>query len=321
MEVDIAAQNKFGTAVNSKLGHANNTQTRGDDDTRPSQQSNLEVAKSKKLENNYELHFALGLIVLSVTIFILGNKYWDERYYTPDEGLGYYMGLVGGCMMLLAFGYTLFKYVPLFRSKTVMKFWLTLHLMFGILGPLLIMFHSTFRIGSVNGAAALISMGVMFYSGVMARFLYSRTHINLDGKLASVKALKEALRVAGRTVKSERLDNFTTSVIKQQNDLLSAIWLLVSFGWRSRMIYWRLTSDLHHHLSLIAKKEGWSTSTVRQKKRDFKKQLLNYIFTLKKVAFFNFYVRFFTFWRFAHVPISILLLMSGLVHVLAVHMY
>ena len=320
MEVDIA-QNNFGVTGNSDLGHANNTQTRVSDSSQTPHQSNLNVANGKKRGNNYELHFALGLIVLSATLFILGNKYWDERYYTPDEGLGYYLGLVGGCMMLLAFGYTLFKYVPLFRTKTVMKFWLTLHLCFGILGPLLIVFHSTFRIGSVNGAAALISMGVMFYSGVMARFLYSRTHINLDGKLNSVQVLKETLRAAGRTVKSERLDNFTVSIIKQQDDLISAIWLLVSFGWRSRMIYLRLTSDLHHHLNLIAKKEGWSAFTVRQKKREFKRQLQNYMFTLKKVAFFHFYVRFFTFWRFAHVPISLMLLMSGAVHVLAVHMY
>jgi len=121
MEVELA-QNNFGTAANSDLAHANNTQTRVGKKSRTPHQSNLKEADGKKQGNNYELHFALGLIVLSVTIFFLGNKYWDERYYTPDEGLGYYLGLVGGCMMLLAFGYTLFKYIPLFRSKTVMKF-------------------------------------------------------------------------------------------------------------------------------------------------------------------------------------------------------
>jgi len=283
--------------------------------------SNMSDTDGKKRGNNFEFYFALGLIGVSSGIFILGNMYWDERYYVPDEGLGYYLGLVGGVMMLLAFGYTLFKYVPVFRSKKVMKVWLTLHLSFGILGPLLIVFHSTFRIGSVNGAAALISMAIMFYSGVMARFLYSKTHLNLDGKKNSVKGMQEALRVAGRTVKSDRLERFTVSILKQQDNLLSAFWLLLSFGWRSRAVYVRLTSDLHKHLIAMAKQEGWSNSIVRRKKREFKRQLQFYIYTLKKVAFFHFYVRFFAFWRFAHVPISILLLMSGVVHVLAVHMY
>jgi len=283
--------------------------------------SNICNTNGKKRDKNSETYFALGLIALTVTIFILGNKYWDERYYVPDEGLGYYLGLVGGVMMLLAFGYTLFKYVPMFRSKKVMKVWLSIHLVFGILGPLLIVFHSTFRIGSVNGAAALISMAIMFYSGVMARFLYSKTHGNLDGTKNTVKEMQEALRVAGRSVKSERLERFTASILKQQDDLLSAIWLILTFGWRSRVLYARLTSDLYKHLTLMAKQEGWSRAIVRQKKLEFKRQLSFYLITLKKVAFYHFYVRFFAFWRFAHVPISILLLMSGTVHVLAVHMY
>jgi len=274
-----------------------------------------------KRGQNFESYFAIGLIVVSSGLFVLGNKYWDERYYVPDEGLGYYLGLSGGIMMLLAFGYTLFKYVPLIRSGKVMKIWLTMHLVFGILGPFLILFHSTFRIGSVNGAAALISMAIMFYSGVMARFLYSKTHSNLDGNKSFVKELKETMRVAGRTVKSERLERFTDSVTAHQDNIFGAAFLMLSFGWRSRVVYSRLTSDLNKHLLVMAKQEGWKASVVRQKKREFKKQLRIYIFTLKKVAFFHFYVRFFAFWRFAHVPISILLLMSGVVHVLAVHMY
>ena len=98
-----------------------------------------------------ETYFAVILIVLVSSIFVLGNKYWDDRYYTPEEGVGYYLGLVGGSMMLLAFAYTALKYFPLFRSTNLSKFWLKMHLVLGILGPFLIMFHSTFRIGSFNG--------------------------------------------------------------------------------------------------------------------------------------------------------------------------
>jgi hypothetical protein len=46
-----------------------------------------------------------------------------------------------------------------------------------------------------------------------------------------------------------------------------------------------------------------------------------YIQTLEKVALFGVYERFFAFWRNAHVPLLYLLLMSGVVHVIAVHMY
>ena len=270
---------------------------------------------------NFEFFFALLIILITGTLFALGNRYWDERYYTPDEGFGYYLGLVGGSMMLLAFGYTLFKYIPLLRSHLVMKIWLTFHLAFGILGPVLIMFHSTFRIGSVNGGVALIAMIIMFLSGIMARFLYSKTHLTLDGRKARVKEFQEALKLAGRTIKSETLDNFSNSVLSHSDSLPGATWKLISFTWQSRVLYFHLTSDLHRHLLPLAKQQGWNYSTVQGKKREFKRQLKKYMTLLEKVALLDVYIRFFTFWRNAHVPISYLLLMSGVVHVLAVHMY
>lgn len=224
-------------------------------------------------------------------------------------------------MMLLAMCYTLFKYVPKLRHKAVMKNWLFIHLFLGIFGPFLVMFHSTFHIGSLNGGIALISMGLVFLSGVIGRFLYSKTHFHLGGKKARVKDLQELIKLAGRTIKSERLESFSDSVLTHQDTLPNAMWELMSFGWRSRWLYFRLTADLHHHILPMAKQNGWNHRTIRQKKREFKRQLREYILTLKKVALFHVYERFFSFWRNAHVPLLYLLFMSGVVHVVAVHMY
>ena len=73
-----------------------------------------------KLASAGELVMAWTLVLALVAVFILGRQYWDERYYIPDEGLGYYLGLVGGVFMLLGFAYTAFKYVPAFRTRSVM---------------------------------------------------------------------------------------------------------------------------------------------------------------------------------------------------------
>ncbi len=280
-----------------------------------------ESTDSKNLSGRHELFYAIFLVGLAGGIFMLGRKYWDERYYVPDEGLGYYIGMIGGIMMLLAMCYTLFKYVPALRHRAVMKNWLIIHLFFGITGPFLVMFHSAFFIGSLNGGIALISMGLVFLSGVIGRFLYSKTHFQLDGKKTRVKDLKEVIKLAGRTIKSERLEQFSESVLTHRDTLPSALWELVSFGWRSRWLYFRLTSDLHHHLLPMVKQNGWNYRTVRQKKREFKRQLREYIVMLKKVALFHVYERFFSSWRSVHVPLLYLLFVSGVVHVIAVHMY
>jgi hypothetical protein len=275
----------------------------------------------KQLARRAELYFALGLIVLMAAVFIVGRIYWDERYYVPEEGLGYWLGLVGGVMMLLAMVYGLFKHVSALRSLGWMKRWLSLHIMFGIAGPFLVLVHSTFRLGSLNGAVALISMVLVFLSGVMGRFLYSKIHYGLGGSKAELKDVQSSLVAAGKRIKSRRLDSFSESVMSHPGSLLKAGLDLIVFGWRSRWLAFQLRRDMRRRLKSIASREGWSAIELYRQRRAFRHQLKVYMFTLRKVALFSVYERFFSFWRHAHVPLLYLLFFSGVIHVIAVHMY
>jgi len=275
----------------------------------------------QQLARRSELFFAIGLIVFMLALFIVGRIYWDERYYVPEEGLGYWLGLVGGVMMLMAMAYGLFKHIPALRTLGWMKRWLSLHIVFGIVGPLLVLVHSTFRLGSLNGAVALFSMVLVFLSGVMGRFLYSKIHYGLGGSKAQLTDVQSSLVTAGKRIKSRRLDEFTTSVMSHPSSLLGAGVDLMVFGWRSRWLAFQLKRDMDRHLKSMAKRESWNTRELYRQRRAFRRQLRSYIFTLRKVALFSVYERFFSFWRHAHVPLLYLLLFSGVVHVIAVHMY
>ena len=275
----------------------------------------------KQLARRAELFLALGLILFMVVLFVVGRIYWDERYYVPEEGLGYWLGLVGGLMMLLAMAYGLFKHIPALRTLGWMKRWLSLHIVFGIVGPLLVLVHSTFRLGSLNGAVALVSMVLVFLSGVMGRFLYSKIHYGLGGSKAQLADVQLNLVTSGKRIKSRRLDAFAESVMSHPGSLFSA-WLdLMVFGWRSRWLTFQLHRDMKRHLKAMSSRGGWSTSELRRQRKVFRRQLRDYMFTLRKVALFSVYERFFSFWRHAHVPLLYLLLFSGVVHVIAVHMY
>jgi len=275
----------------------------------------------KQLARDSELFFALGLILFMVTLFVVGRSYWDERYYVAEEGLGYWLGLVGGVMMLLAMTYGLFKHIPALRALGWMKRWLGLHIFFGITGPLLVLVHSTFQLGSLNGAVALISMVLVFLSGVMGRFLYSKIHYGLGGSKAQLVDVQSSLVMAGKRIRSRRLDDFSASVMSHPGGLFNAGLDLMAFGWRSRWLAFRLRRDMKRHLKIMAKQEAWTAAKLCQQHKAFRRQLRTYMCTLRKVALFSVYERFFAFWRHAHVPLLYLLLFSGVVHVIAVHMY
>jgi hypothetical protein len=290
-------------------------------DTKNNHVSTAPDKNLKELANRFELYLAYGLILLFIAVFALGRVYWDDRYYIPDEGVGYALGMTGGIMMLLALGYSLFKRTAFLRKLFGLKAWLHVHIIFGIVGPLLVVLHSTFRIGSLNGGVALISMLLVFLSGVIGRFLYSKIHFGLGGQKAKIKDLQEMLQNAGEHINSKRLETFTHSYVKKPSNLLTAGFQLVTYGWRSRFLYFNLIRKAHRHIKAQSLKQGWDSTTSRKNYRAYKHALRYYFYILKKVALFSLYERFFAFWRHAHVPLLYLLLISGILHVFAVHMY
>lgn len=275
----------------------------------------------RQLAKRMELFFAFGLVILMAALFVLGRLYWDDRYYVAEEGLGYWMGLVGGVMMLFAFGYGLFKHVPVLRSLGGMRRWLQIHIFFGITGPILVMLHTTFQLGSLNGTIAFFSMLLVYLSGIIGRYLYSKIHYGLGGTRARLSDVKENLVTSGRRIKSNRLERFTSKVMTHPASLFGAWWDLVTFGWASRWLSFQLRRDMNRHLKKMAARENWDRKETARQRNAFRQQLKNYMFMLRKVALFSVYERFFSFWRHAHVPLLYLLFFSGVLHVIAVHMY
>ena len=275
----------------------------------------------RQLAKRMEIVFALGLVLVMAVMFVVGRIYWDDRYYIAEEGLGYAMGLIGGVMMLIAFGYGLFKHIPALRAIGGMRRWLQIHIFFGIAGPILVMLHTTFHLGSLNGTIAFFSMLLVYLSGIIGRYLYSKIHYGLGGTRARLSDVKESLITAGKRIKSRRLENFTEKVMVHPGSLLGAWWDLMTFGWRSRWLTLQLRRDMNRQLKKMAVRESWKSEVLKQQRMSFRKQLRNYMFMLRKVALFSVYERFFSFWRHAHVPLLYLLFLSGVLHVIAVHMY
>jgi hypothetical protein len=275
----------------------------------------------KQLAKRMEIFIAIGLVLFMFSLFMLGRIYWDDRYYVAEEGIGYWMGLVGGVMMLLATGYGLFKHIPALRKLGGMRRWLQVHIFFGIVGPLLVVLHTTFHLGSLNGTIAFIAMVLVYLSGIMGRYLYSKIHYGLGGTKAKLVDVKESLATSGRRIKSKRLEQFTEKFMSRPSGLLSAWWSLMTFGWKSRFLAVQLRRDMKRHLKKMAERESWDRKMLHRQRKAFRLQLKQYMVTLRKVALFSVYERFFSFWRHAHVPLLYLLFLSGVLHVIAVHMY
>src|ERR1700704_6133504 len=89
---------------------------------------------------------SIGLVALVLTCgaWVAGRF----NLYTPGSDLGYYMGLVGSILMALLLLYPLRKRVPFLQRAGELRQWFKLHMFLGIAGPVLVIYHSTLKLGS-----------------------------------------------------------------------------------------------------------------------------------------------------------------------------
>ena len=131
--------------------------------------------------------FAFGAAIAAA--LLLGWYNSEEGHLTPGTGVGYWLGIAGASAMLLLLLYPLRKRVKGLRGLGSVGGWFRLHMVLGIVGPALILFHSNFKLGALNSNVALFAMLIVAASGLIGRYLYGRIHLGLYGRRAEIEEL------------------------------------------------------------------------------------------------------------------------------------
>jgi hypothetical protein len=252
-----------------------------------------------------------------------------DGHLTPEDGVGYWLGIVGGGLMLLLLLYPLRKRIRSLRVLGSVATWFRLHMLLGVIGPVLILFHANFRLGSINSNVALVAMLIVAASGVVGRYLYGKIHLGLYGRkadvreiLADAEAMKgqigDGLVVADRVV--GELDAFTRLVTTQRG-ILGSLWALPIIAIRTAVARARLLADTRRIISVEGKQLGWSRRERRERTATVAALVTLHLVAVKKAATFAFYERLFGLWHVLHLPLFFLLVLAAAVHIYAAHFY
>jgi len=270
--------------------------------------------------------------VLPALILVLGVA-WLARlrdWYRPGDDFGYYLGMVGGILMLTLLLYPLRKHFRFLQPLGAIRHWFRLHMAIGILGPLLIVIHSGFTIGSLNAGVALACMLLVAGSGVLGRFIYTRIHHGLYGRKATLQEMQTELGMHEGEVRSKfhfavkvenRLKEFGDLAHSRPDGFLRGAWLFLTLGLRARHTHGRCMHDLRKVLGRHAVERGWEKSKLQRRLASASEMIRTYLDAVRHAAQFNAYERMFSLWHILHVPFVFMLVISGVVHVIAVHMY
>jgi hypothetical protein len=254
----------------------------------------------------------------------------ERELISPEDGLGYWLGIIGGSMMLVLLLYPLRKRIRALRFLGGTKEWFRMHMILGVLGPLLVLFHSNFHLGSFNSRVALYCMLLVAGSGVIGRHIYAHIHNGLYGGKTTLKEMRDDLTKSLETSQglatllpglAARLEALSAQV---QGDVVtgrlttgaSILWTVRRYSvWASLLI----TS--HRELKLRAQASPAVARGLPRLKKASRLFIRRFISLTGRVAQFTLYERMFSLWHVLHMPLFFMMIISALFHVLAVHMY
>ena len=276
------------------------------------------------------IHKLIRLIFSLLIVYALwwGLGHRDSNLISAESGLGYALGIVGAILMLLLLVYPLRKRVRLISRFGSIKFWFRTHMLFGVLGPVLILFHSNFQIGSLNSMVAMICMLTVALSGLIGRYLYGKIHHGLYGSQIEMKELKDITQEVEKGLSDElgedellqKLYLYENSFTQSKN-LLMTIMMFISAQIKTRILYKRELAIIDRRLLENVNSGIWSQDEYDVHSRLIYGLLADFFKSIRKTAGFIVSDKLFSLWHLLHLPIFFLMLISALVHVFVVHMY
>ena len=288
----------------------------------------LEMAPGPVGKHSYgDMYFYIFLMLCLWGIWTLS----EAKLFRPGDDVGYWVGVVGASMMGLLFLYPLRKHVKFLRNWGRLKVWFVFHMALGVLGPLLILLHSNFHVGSLNAGVALYSMLVVMLSGVIGRFLFVRVNQGLA-------AQKNALERMVSTIGSSQMDTYqklealpeviarmkafeSKALNPESNSLFIHLLRLV------QVPVWNFTALsacdrlIDMELNQRARRQGWGPNDVQRRQKKCNKLVRRHLSAVLSLGMLLTYRRLLSTWHVAHIPFVYLLVASTLIHIVAVHAY
>ena len=263
------------------------------------------------------------------TVLVWGYHAHLDRYITPERGWGYTLGIIGGSMMLLLLIYPARKRAAWLSFIGGVPGWFRIHMLLGTLGPVCILFHSNFKLGAANSNVALFCMLTVAGSGVIGRYLYTRIHARLDGGQTNLNELRgiadqlrgEATSVAVLPHLIEAIEREEARLLKQEAGSVGRALHVFTIGARTALARRRLRGFIRGAVAQAAQRSPRLLPHADRLAATAEGYAARRLDASRRVAEFQLYTRLFSLWHVLHVPLFIMLLIAGTVHVISAQLY
>lgn len=238
-------------------------------------------------------------------------RHEEYRNLRPAGFRSHGFGIVGSAMMLFMLAYSLRKRVKIFRGLGKLSHWLDIHIYFGIMGPLLVILHTSFKVQGLV-AVSFWSMIAVALSGVLGRYLYLQIPRNVGGDELSLKEIEKQEEDLNSVLKQEfglsqedlnRVEAIVATPPKESRGLFSMFFTILRDDIARPFRHYKIKKAFARQFDLPALH---ISQLIKMTER---KSLLH-----RKLVLLNQVQRLFHYWHVFHKPFAIIMYIIMFVH-------
>lgn len=267
--------------------------------------------------------FAAGLLS-ALAIGIRGADYYltsdQERPFHPDYDLlkptglyGHGFGIIGSLMITIGVvSYSSRKRIRRFSGVGSLKSYLEFHIFLCLTGPLLVLYHTTFKFGGLV-AVSFWSMTAVVLSGLIGRYFYVQIPKGIHGNelsVADLMAENQRLAVSLQQqygVSAALLGRIDAIAAPPKTIAMMSLWDVIRFfvlndltrRSQLRSLFSALTQGRRNH-ALVRRLDQLASRRITLSRR---------------IAFLEKFRQIFHYWHVIHLPFSIVMFVILIIHV------
>jgi hypothetical protein len=258
--------------------------------------------------------WTMALITIAITLYLsyVGMSYYrtplEERFYHPQYdwfkasgAFGHGLGIVG--TLLIVIGVVLYigaKQRGWLTKHIRLRYLLEFHIFLCTLGPIMVLFHTTFKFGGLV-SVGFWSMVLVVLSGVVGRYIYLQIPRAINGR-----------ELALDEVESQEQD-LVSAMLKADPRAASVVPLLRSFENPHRFGLRRWLADRKHQTAV--RQTLVSTGIDAQQRRQIAALLKDAATLRSRMARLETMQSLFKYWHVAHRPFALIMLVIVVLHV------
>jgi len=255
---------------------------------------------------------AVGLNGLGFYVTPLHERPLREDYETMKASGNYShgLGIIGASLIVVGVStYSTRKRMRALWSLGKISRWLEFHITLCLLGPILIVFHTTFKAGGV-AAISLWTMLSVAASGIIGRFLYVQIPRNIQGTELTTAQISGELERLGNILASTNLGMQLVKSIDGEFEALQkpeTLWQALTSFMGLYLLRRRVRRQLHRVIS--------ASRVSRTEARQLNRIAATRATLIQKTVVLNQVEKLFYYWHAVHLPFTVIMFLTLAAHV------